>query len=87
MLANNVDPDQMPHYVASDLGLHCLAMTFYRFPGKNGLSLSGFSYLYLIVSQILKCLNGSKSFNYSLPSSICLLYKIILMLTANLHIL
>ena len=24
MLANNVDPDQMPHYVAFDLGLHCL---------------------------------------------------------------
>ena len=24
LLANNVDPDQMPHYVASDLGLHCL---------------------------------------------------------------
>ena len=24
---NNVDPDQMPHYVASDLGLHCLPMT------------------------------------------------------------
>ena len=24
MLANNVDPDQMPHNVASDLGLHCL---------------------------------------------------------------
>ena len=23
LLANNVDPDQMPHYVASDLGLHC----------------------------------------------------------------
>ena len=28
LLANNVDPDQMPHYVASDLGLHCLRMTF-----------------------------------------------------------
>ena len=27
LLANNVDPDQMPHYVASDLGLHCLSMT------------------------------------------------------------
>ena len=27
----------MPHYVASDLGLHCLPMTFYGFPGKNGL--------------------------------------------------
>ena len=27
LLANNVDPDQMPHYMASDLGLHCLPMT------------------------------------------------------------
>ena len=25
----------MPHYVASDLGLHCLPL--YGFPGKNGL--------------------------------------------------
>ena len=23
LLANTVDPDRMPHYVASDLGLHC----------------------------------------------------------------
>ena len=31
MLANNVDPDQIPHYVASDLGLHCLSsMTLLR---------------------------------------------------------
>ena len=27
MLAYSVDPDQMPHDVASDLGLHCLLMT------------------------------------------------------------
>ena len=27
LLANYVDPDQMPHYVMSDLGLHCLPMT------------------------------------------------------------
>ena len=27
LLANNVDPDQTPHYVASDLDLHCLSMT------------------------------------------------------------
>ena len=27
MLANNVDPDQTPHNVASNLGLHCLPMT------------------------------------------------------------
>ena len=30
MLANNVDPDQTPHYVASDLGLHNLPLTFLR---------------------------------------------------------
>ena len=24
---NSEDPDQMPHYVASDLGLHCLLIT------------------------------------------------------------
>ena len=23
-MANSIDPDQMPHSVASDLGLHCL---------------------------------------------------------------
>ena len=27
-LGNNVDPGQTPHDVASDLGLHCLPMTF-----------------------------------------------------------
>ena len=30
LLANNVDPDQMPHYLASDLGLHCLPSTLLR---------------------------------------------------------
>ena len=30
LLANTVDPDQMPHDVASDLGLHCLPMTLLR---------------------------------------------------------
>ena len=28
---NNVDPDQMPHHVASDLGLHCLPDPFTGF--------------------------------------------------------
>ena len=27
LLTNSVDPDQTPHYVVSDLGLHCLSMT------------------------------------------------------------
>ena len=30
MLANNVDHDQTPHDVASDLGLHCLPMILSR---------------------------------------------------------
>ena len=35
--ANNVDPDQTPHSVASDLGLHCLLITlFVRFPTTMG---------------------------------------------------
>ena len=28
-LTKNVDPDQMPHDVASDLSLHCLPMTLW----------------------------------------------------------
>ena len=30
LLANNVDPDQTPYYVVSDLGLHCLPITLIR---------------------------------------------------------
>ena len=30
LLANTIDPDQVPHYVASDTGLHCLPMTLLR---------------------------------------------------------
>ena len=37
LFANDIDIDQMPLYVASDLGLHCLLLTFHVFPGKNGL--------------------------------------------------
>ena len=36
--ANSVDPDQMQHYAASDLGLSLFAnVPFYGPPGKNGL--------------------------------------------------
>ena len=34
-LANSVGPDQMPHYVGSDLGLHCLSMTLLRVSRKH----------------------------------------------------
>ena len=30
LFANSGDPDQMPHSVASDLGLHCLPSTLFR---------------------------------------------------------
>ena len=32
MLVNTVNPDQMPHIVASDLGLQCLPMTLLQVP-------------------------------------------------------
>ena len=38
LLANCVDPDHMPHYVVSDLGLCCLPITL--FPGKNWLKVN-----------------------------------------------
>ena len=38
LLANSADPDQMPHYAASDLGLHCLPMyPLLGFLDNNGL--------------------------------------------------
>ena len=33
--ASSVDPDQTPHSAASDLGLHCLQMSFYVTLGIN----------------------------------------------------
>ena len=36
MLANTVDPDKTPHYVAFDLGLHCLPASLLGFQGKDG---------------------------------------------------
>ena len=38
--ANSEDPDQMPHNVASDLGLHCLPMTLLRIGGQTILNLT-----------------------------------------------
>ena len=33
LLANNVDPDQTQHDVASDLGVHCMPMTLLQISG------------------------------------------------------
>ena len=37
LFANSGDPDQMPHSVSSDLGLHCLPITLLGSPNSNGL--------------------------------------------------
>ena len=37
LIKRHLDPDQTPHYVASDLDMHCLPMTLLQVPGKNGL--------------------------------------------------
>ena len=29
-MANSVDPDQMPHFVGSDIGLHCLQLPCFQ---------------------------------------------------------
>ena len=50
MLTNNEDPDQMPHYVASDQGLHCLLLTLLQgFPGKNGLIRKSLEEIFFLV--------------------------------------
>ena len=40
LLVSNVDPDQTPHHVASDLGLHCLPMTLLQFSRKEWVKVS-----------------------------------------------
>ena len=42
MVANNTGPDQMPHHVASDMGLHCLPMILLQATRQNGLSVQTF---------------------------------------------
>ena len=51
LLANNIDPDQMPHYVVSDLGLQCLHMTT---DFKVKMSLTGY-YFNIVAFIFLSC--------------------------------
>ena len=37
LFANSRDPDQTPHFAASDLGLHCLPITLLGVSRYNGL--------------------------------------------------
>ena len=45
MLAHNVDPDQTPCYVASDLGLHCLPMAHLMVSRKEWIKYSIIIYI------------------------------------------
>ena len=54
LLANSEDPDQTPHSVASDLGLHCLC------PKNGTLGLYGLISPMLTVSQQYPCVLKAK---------------------------
>ena len=63
LLANTLKPDQTPHYVASDLGLQCLAMNlFWGFQVRM---------VYLVCFWTLprwltRTVSSDKGFNFSL---------------------
>ena len=52
-VANNVDPDQMLHYVVSDLCLHCLPMTISQL--KTGLKTGNYE---VVQNYFLKSINA-----------------------------
>ena len=59
-MANSVEPDQMPHFAASDLGLHCLprsVLTNARV-NNNGIFFStGLAFIVFdLVVKLLACL-------------------------------
>ena len=57
-MANSVDSDQMPHYVASDLGLHC----FLKLSGSV-LRVNMVVHAYRLFSVLnIDCCNMSRSF-------------------------
>ena len=53
MQANSGDPDQTPHFVTSDLGLHYLLMSHKRTLGIYGLKYNYLAYL-IRVAEILE---------------------------------
>ena len=48
MQANSGDPDQTPHSVASDLGLHCLPMSYKKHARHIWLKMQLFCYLIIV---------------------------------------
>ena len=56
LIANSEDPNQMPHSVASDLGLHCLPTTL--------LGVSRLQWVKVMLSQILNTAQADLDFHY-----------------------
>ena len=50
--ANSVDPDQMPHSAASDLGLHCLPLIQETFKHINRSKMDIFTVSIIVVSFV-----------------------------------
>ena len=79
LLANNVDPDQMPHYVASDLGLHCLSLTLSQVSRQEWVKASTLECLLstrilekVLQHTSLKLYNTHMKINYKLRTTNCL---------------
>ena len=49
--ANSIETDQMSHYVASDLGLHCQCPILGKL-GKNGLMIVCGSFFYFTINTL-----------------------------------
>ena len=62
LFANSGDPDQMPHSVAFDLGLHCLQITFYGSPDYKGLK-----FLVYLLNLWMELVHTGLKF-YAIPS-------------------
>ena len=57
LLANNIDPDQTPHYVASHLGLHCLPIIFLQVSNHRYNCVHDKSFQPLFFLDTVICLN------------------------------
>ena len=66
LFANSGDPDQTPHFVASDLGQHCLPVTHF---GVSRLQWVPADHFDLLPQQLKGPIDDPKVINAPLPTS------------------
>ena len=70
LLVNNIDPDQMPHYKASDLGLHYLPLTLLWVSQKSELKVPTLTIFVILGIHALKAHRKIFLFFFS-QNSVC----------------